>query len=240
MKRHHLGPGHGMALDSLTYTEVMAKHRKFTTLMSAEARICPEIGGNVTFVMQVQKWVLIHDMHLTPGQRGEIFREILICCTKLRYKQGLLKRILAAAEANGFREHPSSDLEDLCCPSCGVHFQADLRDCGTDGKAVVITTWMDLGSRSDVEDLKWNTLVNAGGGRDIVRPNPWEIPRRPGMHRRRFQTAPCTPPQDEDRTECNRLYLRERMYRRVMYSSPATDGFWWYPWNRYGRSGRCN
>ncbi|KAL2852103.1 hypothetical protein BJY01DRAFT_208481 [Aspergillus pseudoustus] len=41
MKRHYLGPQHGIPLDMLSYTEVAASDVMFTTLVSVGARICP-------------------------------------------------------------------------------------------------------------------------------------------------------------------------------------------------------
>ncbi|KAL3468078.1 hypothetical protein BJX64DRAFT_246838, partial [Aspergillus heterothallicus] len=45
--------------------------------------------------------------------------------------------------------------DELMCPVCGVEFQISIQNCGLQGKAVVVTRWMDLGAGLELNDPKW-------------------------------------------------------------------------------------
>jgi hypothetical protein len=94
-----------------------------------------------------------------------------------------------------------------------VGFQIDLRDCGPEGRAVVVTTWMDLGEGLDVDDPKWTRLVNVNVS----------DPRRPecvgiGVLARNLYQYSMTSDEvlDIDPTHRNFLYLLGRVYRSLM------------------------
>ncbi|PYI17644.1 hypothetical protein BO99DRAFT_434360 [Aspergillus violaceofuscus CBS 115571] len=84
--------------------------------------------------------------------------------------------IRSVVQQRGFSsldEQPSSAAGYMRCSLCEVEFQISLEDCGKDGKAVIITKWLDLGAVMDLEDPKWKkkaTFDPSGprGGLDLT------------------------------------------------------------------------
>jgi hypothetical protein len=54
MRRHYYGPQYGVSLESLSFTEVMCDEGR-TTLLSVEARICPE---PTSLCLRMQHWAV--------------------------------------------------------------------------------------------------------------------------------------------------------------------------------------
>ncbi|PYH75679.1 hypothetical protein BO82DRAFT_259034, partial [Aspergillus uvarum CBS 121591] len=52
-------------------------------------------------------------------------------------------------------EQPSPAAECMRSSLCEVEFQIFHEDCGQDGKAVIMTKWLDLGAGMNLEDPKW-------------------------------------------------------------------------------------
>ncbi|KAL5338875.1 hypothetical protein BJX70DRAFT_388299 [Aspergillus crustosus] len=67
------------------------------------------------------------------------------CCRSMaKYTRSIIKN-----------RDSNSALEHLACPVCNTEFQLKARDCGAEGRAFVLTTWLDLGAGSDIDDPKW-------------------------------------------------------------------------------------
>ncbi|KAL3459489.1 hypothetical protein BJX64DRAFT_291158 [Aspergillus heterothallicus] len=213
MKRHHQGPQHGISLDTLSYTEVSAVDAFFTTLTSIHARICPNGQRKSTLILQVQDWVLIHDDVSGVNEFEPIVQYKRICHHRCRLS---LKEIIPlTVRARGFGTTQGEDLEDRMCPECGVQFRIDLRDCGGEGRAVVITKWLDLGSGHACEDLRLRALVN----NNVITRDRRAIPSK-GQIRQRYEA------QGNDLTERNYLYLAKRRYRDALVKSSTGRGIW--------------
>ncbi|KAL5335194.1 hypothetical protein BJX70DRAFT_375755 [Aspergillus crustosus] len=174
MKRLYFGPEHGISLDSLSCTEVI-EFEEHTTLMSIKARIChpsqsqfsPDSKSNSKskwnlhprLILQVQNWLLINDPDPTPQTISRLLQNLTVCKHKdAESLQIYIYNILVRQAGWGRAKAPISS--DHICPHCTVNFQLDMRDCGPEGKAVVLTKWLDLGAGRDVDDKAWVKLVD--------------------------------------------------------------------------------
>ncbi|KAL2784443.1 hypothetical protein BJX66DRAFT_329995 [Aspergillus keveii] len=122
-----------------------------------------------------------------------------------------------------FRRDPYRAARILECPQCGVEFQLDLWDCGGEGRAVVVTKWLDLGSGLTHDDPRLLALVSRDlGGLDTIEPPV----ANPGLARRRYHAASGDEVQGNDITERNYRYLAEREYKRELSTSWLDRGVW--------------
>ncbi|KAL3491022.1 hypothetical protein BJX62DRAFT_237623 [Aspergillus germanicus] len=220
-KRHHYGPAHGISLDTLSYTEVTATAAMFATLFSVEPRICPAERGLATLVLQLQDWALIHDDDSGAEQFARVMRNWRLC--RHQFFDTLQERFSFAIYAPGFRRDPYRAARVLECPRCGVEFQLDLRDCGGEGRAVVVTKWLDLGSGLTHNDPRLLALVSRDlRGLDTIDPPV----ASPGVARRRYHAASGDEVQGSDITERNYRYLAEMEYKRELITSWLDRGVW--------------
>jgi hypothetical protein len=135
----------------------------------------------------------------------------------------LQERLAFAIYAPGFRRDPYRAAWVLECPRCGVEFQLDLRDCGGEGRAVVVTKWLDLGSGLTHDDPRLLALAS----RDLRGLDTIESPvASPGLARRRYHAASVHEGQVSDITERNYRYLAEREYKRELSTSWLDSGVW--------------
>jgi hypothetical protein len=104
-----------------------------------------------------------------------------------------------------------------------VEFQLDLRDCGGEGRAVVVTRWLDLGSGMTHDDPRLLALVS----RDLRGLDTFESPiASPGLARRRYYAAEGHEGQVSDITERNYRYLAKRKYKLELSTSWLDRGVW--------------
>ncbi|KAL4882170.1 hypothetical protein BJY04DRAFT_49708 [Aspergillus karnatakaensis] len=209
MKRHYLGEKHGISLETLFCTEIV-EFPEYTTLMSVEPRIChPDKETHPALVLQVQNWLLLHDTEPSHYIMPIFLRKLPICHHNNESPLlDLFRTVFRDQGGWGRAKTPISS--DYRCRGCGINIQLDLRDCGPEGRAVVVTKWMDLGAGVDVDDPKWVRLVDATG---VVRAKGG----KPDDARQLYQST-MTADQllDSDPTHRNFLYLLGREYRESM------------------------
>ncbi|KAI9874312.1 MAG: hypothetical protein M1830_009893 [Pleopsidium flavum] len=155
MKRHHHGPGHGISTKSLSFTEVQVsgdedEAERVTTLLSVEARICPE---PISLCLRIQHWALIsstkRDMLLSKTKFVRI-------CDHMTPRSSEISRLIESK-----LEPPRTEFECrvrpdvLKCRFCNTDFQVEIKDCGDEGLALVVTKWLDLGSGLTPMDTRW-------------------------------------------------------------------------------------
>lgn len=144
MKRHYHGPAHGISTESLSYTEVRDfDERSVTTLLSVEARTCS--ASNLC--LRIQNWALIKTA--TSDQFIAKIGFIWIC-THLSVRDAnisqLIRSELEAYFNNSSGESTSQSTPHVFkCRMCYIDYQVEVRECGGEGPALVITKWLDLG-----------------------------------------------------------------------------------------------
>jgi hypothetical protein len=97
-----------------------------------------------------------------------------------------------------------------------------LRDCGGEGRAVVVTKWLDLGSGLTPDDHRLLALAS----RDFHGLVADQAVASSGMTRHRYQAASGHEVQENDIRERNYRYLAEREYRRELSTSWLDPGVW--------------
>lgn len=228
LQNYKCGGRYGINAESLAYTEVVdyPQQPAITTLLSVEGRVCTPAGARQTpsLVLQIQHWVLFHDLEMVSDHDLDVLISVLAklsICNWLSAGRGKIgDDIQSAIRQRGFCWDEASVAEGyMRCSHCGIEFQIALRDCGGDGKAVIITKWLDLGAGMDIEDPKWkkatlNSMIEPTYERADARSSTGEV-------RRLF----CgTSDQSSDPTPRNRSYLMARRYRWAM---------WWYSESMY-------
>lgn len=149
MKRHRLGLDISAHLHRLSITET-GYRQKHNYQFSMEARV---ISGEL--LVRAQHWMLI-----PAGHNIEMPRiDFAYLCPHLEspVKEDYLWKLLRCT-----MDHLNSK-EDSCptctglkqCRFCLTEFQIDVKDFGTQGTAIVITRWLDLGIGETPTDPKW-------------------------------------------------------------------------------------
>ncbi|RDK47539.1 hypothetical protein M752DRAFT_299433 [Aspergillus phoenicis ATCC 13157] len=164
LQNYKCGGRYGINAESLAYTEVVdyPQQPAIPTLLSVEGRVCTPTGAHQipSLVLQIQHWVLFHDLEFVSDNDLDVLISVLTklsICNWLSAGRGKIgDDVQSAIRQRGFCWDEASVAEGyMWCSHCGVEFQIALRDCGGDGKAVVITEWLDLGAGMDIEDPKW-------------------------------------------------------------------------------------
>jgi hypothetical protein len=216
MKNHYSGHKHGLLPESLAYTEVRERKSfpSVTQLISVEPRVCSLGGGRSNLVFQIQNWVL-YTYSAGMVTTMSLEDDIRIC------KHLYLRR--SAQEY--FARYPDSDITDkfkhLACRVCGIEYDIALRDYGAEGKAIVVTKWVDLGAGLEWSDPTWTRITNDSRYCPPVRSSrrTWQL----------FLDAICLQEQfslpNGRTTSRNHACLMEKQYRNWIFRS--NDTLYW-------------
>lgn len=120
----------------------------------------------------------------------------------------------------GFQRDVSSDLDDFCCLTCRLDYQIDARDCGADGRAIVLTRWWDLEGGLDRKDPQWKMYNRCLLLGEVA------LVRGSGRVRRCFEASGEEEGSDGT-TERNEKYLQGKQYKTKMY--PTRSWRWLTP-----------
>jgi hypothetical protein len=95
------------------------------------------------------------------------------------------------------------------CPPCDTTFQVEVRTCGDEGVAVVVTKWLDLGAGLDPYDEHWRRHIFTAMHemKEVVPPPEQNV-------RTRFERASAV--SLEELTRRNSSLLERRTYTRRM------------------------
>ncbi|RDW86508.1 uncharacterized protein DSM5745_03150 [Aspergillus mulundensis] len=223
MQNHFRGSTRTITAEMLQYTQVTTnspgvRDSVVTELVSVEGRVCSRSQDQTqrrdegstsasTLVLQVQNWTLFHDRPAMDSVMGEL-RLTKICAHEC---------VGDAVRAGGWDvdvdlqlHREGLVLENQCCRACGVEFRVSLHSCGADGRAVVVTKWVDLGSGLDIDDVKWKRVLSGSEKRYLVTASPGDVSRL-------FQDASRVSSRDSDPTERNRSFLMGEEYRRLLH-----------------------
>ena len=166
MRRHYLGPGYGISADALAFVQVEeppggneSKRRKErrTILFSADARVLTEPAR---LGLRIQRWTVLHTRVLELAvERAK--------CVGVCHHHNAGEREMSQLITSSLKEHLAEEsAEDggaprepkpkrRICRSCKFVYQLEVLDTDSDGLAIVITQWLDLGAGLTPLDPKW-------------------------------------------------------------------------------------
>lgn len=155
MKRHHHGPGHGISTESLSFTEVQISRDedeagRVTTLLSVEARICPE---PTSLCLRIQHWALVSSPKRDTIHSRTEFVEICAHITARSPELSQLVESKLKLRRTGPEYRAGADVTK--CRFCNTDFQVEIKDFGDEGLALVVTKWLDLGPGLTPMDTRW-------------------------------------------------------------------------------------
>lgn len=221
MARHRFGSGYGHALGILRAREITVHRvvRGLTTLLSVDAEVI-----NSKVVLRIQQWFLydqgpVDQITEWPDigicahfpNKSQQFREILECSLRYYSAPGQCQRCYASY---------------ICCTMCELEFNMQLRDCGKDRKAFVVTKWVGLGNGIHPSDICWRR--NFKEHAHLPRIDLVPVVRSDPLHRQFERQAAVTTKALSDENEtllCRRAYRRS--FNRVYeYCAPKPQDIW--------------
>ena len=161
MLRHHLGSGYGISTNELSFISVddfgeSEPGGKITALLSVDARVCAQPAR---LCLRIQTWAVLHtrdqDMALEKSKC------VWVCCHSATNNDELLQLIRLSLDEHSTRAEKTQRPNFLKCRSCNFVSQLEVLDTVSDGLAVVITKWLDLGSGLTPMDPKWRIFAAA-------------------------------------------------------------------------------
>jgi hypothetical protein len=208
MKRHYHGPGHGISTESLSFTEVQVssdedKVERVTTLLSVEARICPE---PVSLCLRIQHWAMVSSTKSDKILSKTNF--VTICDHLTAYSSTISRLIQSRLDARHTELNPRVRQDIRRCRYCYTDFQLEIEEVGDEALALVITKWLDLGSGLTPVDTKWRS--------HLARATRAEVSQlvEAGTIRLRFEEQPGL---SQDAISCqNASYLTAERFRSAM------------------------
>lgn len=226
LQNHYCGDRYGINAETLTYTEVVdyLKDPAITTLVSVEGRVCEPAAGSyqmASLVLQIQQWVLFDDFDIASDWDFKVTKSVLkntpICGSQTLGTPEIMNEIRSAIRQRSFcLDEPSAGAKCMQCSVCGVEFEIALWDCGKDGKAVIITEWLDLGAGMDIQDPKWKKKTDFVFDNKEYTHEFAHVLASSGKARCLFRESSD---QEGDPTPRNESYLMGRRYRRAMSKS---------------------
>lgn len=104
--------------------------------------------------------MLFHDVDIASDWDAKVTVWVLqnqhICGSHTLSTPEIMDEIRSAIRQRGFcPDELSATAGCMQCSACGVEFENPFHDCGKDGKAVIVTKWLDLGTGTDIKDPKW-------------------------------------------------------------------------------------
>ena len=202
MRRFYCGPEYGITPRSLDYTNVkLWADRPFTSLMSVEARICP---NSPSLCMRIQSMAVVRPPYMKLFLAET--RWLVVCAHTYTDKPARELPRLVKSLMDTYRRGDDASSHLHRCPECGVDYKLALRE--YDGKlALVITKWLDFGSGLSPNDPRWNTHYRRScQGNMPVSASPI------GSTRWRFETASGRG-SEEDLLNRNISYLSGNRFR---------------------------
>ena len=166
MLRHYLGPSYGISTNQLSFMQVSEFDEsepgvQMTTLTSVEARVCPQPAR---LCLRIQTSAVMHTKVLELALERS---KCLCVCRHLVAKKGELSRLIESSlDEYSTRSEKPREAGQHMCHYCNVVFQLQVLDTVSDGLAIVITKWLDLGPGLTPMDPKWSILADRFHGGD--------------------------------------------------------------------------
>ncbi|KAJ5892522.1 hypothetical protein N7504_009213 [Penicillium tannophilum] len=185
MRRFMYGPGFGIPIESLFYTEVatspIAKDSNTinpqlevsritddevqlntqTTLFSVEARICADPPS---FCMRSQEMAVVcreKALTLLPNPFADSIRICLHISTAGSGDLFIWNRVSELVKQYHCGERGKYLTAQGRCPRCNTAWKAQVREIEPNDVSLVITRWMSLGAGLDPEDPMWRSFIES-------------------------------------------------------------------------------
>ena len=217
MRRYYLGPSYGIPADDLSFVQVNElgeselKGRR-TTLFSLEARVCTEPAR---LCLRIQRWAVLHTNILELAV--ERAKCIKLCVHHDLEEDGISQLIASSLEGYLTRSEGGQEPERRVCRGCRFDYGLQVLDTGSDGLAIVITEWLDLGSGLTPLDQKWS-----------LHTEPWlagdATDHAGDAERCRLEFEKEEGLKQQAITLRNASYLSQQQYRKTMKETSA--GVW--------------
>ena len=161
MLRHYRGPGYGIPTNELSFLQVEELGENLprgmiTRLLSVDARVCAQPAR---LCLRLQTWVVLHtrdqDLVLEKSKCVSV-------CRHLMADYGEIAQLIESSLDEYSKRAQKPQGPNLrWCRHCRCSYQLQVLDTVSDGLAVVITVWLDLGSGLSPMDPKWSGFAAA-------------------------------------------------------------------------------
>ena len=160
MRRHHLGPSYGISTDELAFVQVneldeSGLRGQEMALLSVEARVCTEPAR---LCLRVQRWAVLHTHVLELAV--ERAKRVGMCVHHNAEEGEMCQLVISSLDEYLTRSEGLREPKRRICRRCNFEYQLEVLDTGSDGLAIVITKWLDLGSGLTPLDRKWRFLTS--------------------------------------------------------------------------------
>ncbi|MCJ1397761.1 hypothetical protein MMC11_000957 [Xylographa trunciseda] len=158
MLRHYLGPSYGISTDELSFMQVSESEPRgrITTLLSVEARVCREPAR---LCLCLQTWAALHTR--LPNLALERSKSVWVCHHLIADEGEMFHLIESSLDEYRIRSASPREPKYHRCRRCRFVFLLEVLETVSDGLAIVITKWLDLGSGLTPTDPKWQNLTSA-------------------------------------------------------------------------------
>ncbi len=219
MRRHYLGPGYGISTDELSFVHVNELHEselrgRTTALFSVDARVCTKTAR---LYLRVQRLVLLHTNALELAV--ERAKCVGVFFHHTAEESEMLQLIVSSLVEHLTRSEGPREPKRRICRRCKFVYQLEVLDTCSDGLAIVITKWLDLGSGLTPLDPKWRfhtdlrPSLRQDDGIDHARDSErcrLEFEKEGGLNQHAL-------------TLCNTLRLSKQQYRKTMNKKSAGE-----------------
>ena len=166
MLRHYHGPSYGISTKQLSLMQVSELDElepgvRMTTLTSVEARVCPQPAR---LCLRIQTWAVMHTKVLDLAL--ERSKCLCVCRHLVAEEDELSGLIESSLDEYSTRSEKPREASQHMCHHCNFIFQLQVLDIVSNGLAIVITKWLDLGSGLTPMDPKWRILADTFQGGD--------------------------------------------------------------------------
>lgn len=160
MRRHYLGPGYGIPTNDLSFVQVnelgeSELRGRRTTLFSVEARVCTEPAR---LCLHIQRWAVLHTNILELAV--ERAKCVGVCIHHNAEESEMFQLIISSLDEYFTKSEGSREPKRRICRRCKFVYQLEVLDTGSDGLAIIITKWLDLGSGLTPLDQRWRFLTD--------------------------------------------------------------------------------
>ena len=155
MLRHYRGPGYGISTNELSFLQVdesgenLPKGR-LTTLLSVDARVCAQPAR---LCLRLQTWAVLHTRDQDLAY--EKSKGVSVCRHLVANYGEIAQLIESSLDEYSKRAQKPQGPNLRRCRCCKFSYQLQVLDTVSDGLAIVITKWLDLGSGLTPMDPKW-------------------------------------------------------------------------------------
>lgn len=230
MKRFYYGEKFGIGTEALSHTQAQthpakSSYPKITSLLSIDAQIYSKKPGlclrkqHIMFVYGTRPDLLLS--RCDANSIDEPPRVMFICAHVLSLKQAKLLDTAVNAHIDG-KKSPRSTHK---CKKCNTDYLIEVCGYGSD-LALVLTTWVNLGTGLTPDEPRWKVLSVANQDEDM----------KLGLNDQKDSPRACfekaSPRPLEALRSCNLSYLKNQRFKQIMSQKRKAgggQGIWYLP-----------